>query len=153
LGLYYRVRSSKEINWVVQRNLQFLEDYLCTDSKRADCNSREWGVAMVSAEPGISLSELFRHAAEGMSRHDIYALIASRELFVDLGTAPLAEPERVHVFANREAAVAYCHVAQTAEATTDNCRGFSVHAGRTIGWPDVDDRKPWREDNQPAGRG
>jgi hypothetical protein len=27
LGLYYRVRSSREINWVLQRNLQFMEDY------------------------------------------------------------------------------------------------------------------------------
>jgi len=27
-GFYYRVRSSREINWVYQRNIQFLEDYL-----------------------------------------------------------------------------------------------------------------------------
>jgi len=27
-GLYYRVRSSAEIDWVFQRNIQFLEDYL-----------------------------------------------------------------------------------------------------------------------------
>ena len=26
-GLYYRVRSSVEINWTFQRNIQFLEDY------------------------------------------------------------------------------------------------------------------------------
>ena len=30
LGLYYRVRSSAEINWLFQRNVQFLEDYLRT---------------------------------------------------------------------------------------------------------------------------
>jgi len=134
LGLYYRVRSSREINWVLQRNLQFLEDYLCTDSHEANRNGREWGLAMVSAEPGIRLSELFRGAAEGVIRDDIYALIATRELFVDLGTAPLAEPERVHVFANREAAVACGHVVQSNEATTDNCGGFSVRAGHTIAW-------------------
>src|SRR6266702_7010257 len=75
-GLYYRVRSSKEINWVAQRNLQFLEDYLCTDSNQAGRNGREWGLAMVSTEPGISLADLFRHAAEGISRDNIYALIA-----------------------------------------------------------------------------
>ncbi|HEV2383327.1 MAG TPA: efflux RND transporter permease subunit [Terriglobia bacterium] len=67
LGLYYRVRSSNEINWVVQRNLQFLEDYLCTDFNRADRNGRQWGRAMVSAEPGISLSELFHRTAEGIN--------------------------------------------------------------------------------------
>jgi putative transposase len=27
-GMYYRVRSWAEINWVRQRNLQFIEDYL-----------------------------------------------------------------------------------------------------------------------------
>jgi putative transposase len=31
-GLYYRLRSSAEINWVFQRNLIFLEDYLRTES-------------------------------------------------------------------------------------------------------------------------
>lgn len=133
-GLYYRVRSSKEINWVVQRNLQFLDDYLCIDASQADRSGREWGLAMVSAEPGISLSELFRRAAEGISRDDIYALIATRKLYVDLGTAPLAEAERVHVFVNREAAVACGHAAQAAEAPTDNCRVFTVRAGLTVAW-------------------
>ncbi|MGO9274112.1 MAG: Mu transposase C-terminal domain-containing protein [Terriglobia bacterium] len=134
LGLYYRVRSSREINWVLQRNLQFLEDYLETNARQADRKGREWGLAIVSAEPGIRLSELFRRAAEGVSRDDIYALIGIRELFVDLGAAPLTEPERVRVFANREAAVAFGHVVQSNEATTDNCGGFSVRAGHTIAW-------------------
>jgi putative transposase len=89
---------------------------------------------MVSAEPGIRLSKLFRRTGEGVSRDDIYALIATRELYVDLGTAPLAEPERVHVFANGEAAVACGHIVQQAEATTDNCRESSVRAGHTIAW-------------------
>ena len=119
---------------MVQRNLQFLEDYLCTDSNQAGRNGREWGLAMVSAEPGISLSELFRRAAEGISRDDLYALIATRELYVDLGSAPLAEPERVHVFVNREAAVAYGYVVQGTEAPTDNCRGFSVRSGLVVAW-------------------
>src|ERR1700692_4149890 len=33
LGLYYRVRSSAEIDWVFQRNIQFLEDYLRADKQ------------------------------------------------------------------------------------------------------------------------
>jgi len=32
-GLYYRVRSSREINWLFQRNIQFLEDYFRTASE------------------------------------------------------------------------------------------------------------------------
>ncbi|PYV20390.1 MAG: hypothetical protein DMG27_23180, partial [Acidobacteria bacterium] len=46
----------------------------------------------------------------------------------------MAEPERVHVFVNREAEVAYGHVVQGAEAPTDNCRGFSVRAGLAVAW-------------------
>jgi putative transposase len=46
----------------------------------------------------------------------------------------LAEPERVHVFANREAAVAYGHVAQDSGTTIDGCRWFSLRAGHTIAW-------------------
>ena len=118
---------------MVQRNLQFLEDYLRIDSSQADRSGREWGLAMVSAEPGISLSELFRRAAEGISRDDIYALIATRTLYVDLGIAPLAEPERVHVFVNREAAVACGHAVQ-GKAPTDNSRAFTVRAGLTLAW-------------------
>src|SRR2546426_12544462 len=105
----------------MQRNLHFLEDYLCTDSNQADRNGREWGLAMVSTEPGISLSDLFRHAAEGISRDNIYALIASRELYVDLGTAPLTEPERGHVFVNRETAGSLGRCSPGCKATADNC--------------------------------
>jgi len=69
-----------------------------------------------------------------MSRDHIYTLIATRALYVDLGSAALAEPERVHVFANREAAVAYGHVAQDTATTIDDCRWFSLRAGHTIAW-------------------
>lgn len=40
-GFYYRVRSSRDINWVFQRNIQFLEDYL-----RADCSGPVAAVAI-----------------------------------------------------------------------------------------------------------
>lgn len=46
LGLGYRVWSSGEINWILQRNLQFLEDYLRCDPSGAaafvDLSSRLW---------------------------------------------------------------------------------------------------------------
>jgi len=103
-GLYYRVRSSGEINWVLQRNFQFFEDYLPTACAKADRRTRELALALVSPEPGISLSDLFRRTADRVTRDDIYTLIATGELYVDLGNAPLAESAIVRVFANREAA-------------------------------------------------
>ena len=59
LGLYYRVRSSRDINWVFQRNIQFLEDYLRADCSGPTTTVRENVLAFVSASPGITLSDLF----------------------------------------------------------------------------------------------
>lgn len=108
-GLYYRVRSSAEINWTLQRNLQFLEDYL-----RFDCASVTGFVgqaikATVNAEPGMLLSDLFERAKDVAKRDNVYLLIASGEVYVDLDAAAVVEPERVHVFADAETALAYQH--------------------------------------------
>jgi putative transposase len=117
-GLYYRVRSSAEINWVLQRNLQFLEDYL-----RFDCATVTGFVdqaikAVVRAEPGILLSILLERAKDVATRDDIYLMIASGEVYVGLGAAPVVEPERVRVFANAETAAANRHACPDLEYPT-----------------------------------
>jgi hypothetical protein len=58
LGLYYRVRSSAEINWVFQRNVQFMEDYLRADLTAIAAGSRDIVIAYVSANPGLTLNSL-----------------------------------------------------------------------------------------------
>ena len=68
LGLYYRVRSSAEIDWFFQRNIQFLEDYLRADSKEIAPASREIAVAYVSAMPGLPLEDLLKLASDSMAR-------------------------------------------------------------------------------------
>lgn len=108
-GLYYRVRSSEEINWVLQRNLQFLEDYLRFDHASVDGFVDQAVKAAVQAEPGILLSHLFERVNGVAKRDEIYLLIASGETYVDLGAAPMVEPERVRVFANPDTAAAHQH--------------------------------------------
>jgi hypothetical protein len=76
----------------MQRNLQVLEDYLRTDSARTNQRTREWALTLVSAEPGIALSELFLAAGESVSYDDVYALIAAGELWSHLPvTAPVPD--------------------------------------------------------------
>src|SRR5207249_9575375 len=60
LRLYYRVRSSADINATFQRNIQFLEDYFRAGSKELLPAIRENTVALVSATPGIRLEDLLR---------------------------------------------------------------------------------------------
>jgi putative transposase len=106
-GLYYQVRHSAEINWTLQRNLQFLEDYL-----RFDCASVTGFVdqairAVVEAEPGILLRDLLERVKDVAKHDDIYLLIASGGVYVDLGAAAIVEPETVRVFANADTAATY----------------------------------------------
>lgn len=96
-SLYYRVRSSAEINWLFQRNIQFLEDYLRATPKVSSF-SRERVLAQVAARPGCSLEDLFKATDDEVTRDEIYFLIATGDVFVDLQVSSLPEPEKVKLW-------------------------------------------------------
>jgi putative transposase len=107
LSLDYRVWSSAEINWILQRNLQFLEDYLRCDPTGAAGFVDPAIKAAIEAKPGILLRELLQGADCVQKPDEIYLLIATGGVYVDLSAAAIAEPEQVHVFANIDTAGAY----------------------------------------------
>jgi hypothetical protein len=105
LRLYYRVRSSGQIDWTYQRNIQFLEDYLRANSRTVDLPVQKLVLAWVATHKGSTLDDLFR-ATEGLaSRDDLYMLIARGIIQVNLSSAPLVDPQRVYVFANNRRTV------------------------------------------------
>ena len=110
-GLSYQLRSSAEINWVFQRNMLFLEDYLRAGAGVARSAVDETMRRLVAAQPGMTLQALLHHAAA--SADAIYGLIATARLYVDLDAVPLAEPARVPLFPDRDMALAYAHVHET----------------------------------------
>ena len=97
LGLYYRVRSAADINWLFQRNIQFLEDYLRA-TPEVNSRSRARILAQVAAQPGCSLADLFTATDGDVTRDEIYSLIATGDIFVDLQGASLPQPENVRVW-------------------------------------------------------
>jgi putative transposase len=106
LGLYYRVRSSAEIDWTFQRNLQFLDDYLRADPSAISVSSRETARAYVSAVAGLRLDKLLQATKEIVSADEIFGMIAANILYVNLHAAALAEPSHVEVYPSPEAALA-----------------------------------------------
>jgi putative transposase len=62
-GLCYRVRSSADIDWVLQRNLHFLEDYLAIDPGSIDQQSAKVILDLVKEQPGLNLAELVPNSA------------------------------------------------------------------------------------------
>jgi putative transposase len=106
LGFYYRVRSSADIHWVFQRNLRFLSYYLRADTASVKAPAKEEIVTLVTAHPGMTLDELL-HCVEKATSDDIYILLATEQLYIDVYAAPLAERERVHLFGSEQVARAW----------------------------------------------
>ena len=128
-GFFYRVRSSAEIDWGLQRNLLFLEDYLRVEMK--DLNEKVIGSAMsvVTEHPGVTLQELL---AIGKIPSDVvFAMIARGQLYVDLYAAPLAKPGRVRVFLDRETAQGYAVIASSFSGSNPF---VNVQLGAPVAW-------------------
>jgi hypothetical protein len=105
-GLDYRLRSSADIDWVLQRNLRFMQDYLAFDAPLVDKHSTDGILKLVEEQPGVHLAALVGQL-DNQSVDDIYGLIASNRIYIDLHAAPLAEPDRVRVFRDAETARAF----------------------------------------------
>jgi putative transposase len=132
-GVSYQLRSDREINWTLYRNRQFLRSYV----NQGYCVTEEITrslQATVVAHPGITLLELIQAVSES-SMDDINALIATRQLYVDLEQEPLAEPDRVHLFENAAIAQAYAIVVPCPiAATTGNLQILEIATGTELLW-------------------
>ncbi len=133
-GFFYRVRSSAEIEWVFQRNLRFLEDYLRSDCADVIEASTDEVIKIVSEQPGLQLDDLL-HRVRLASSDDVYRLIATEQIYVDLYSMPLPEPDRVRVYRDIESAKAYAvatAVAQQSRFARPN--QVEVNPGEIITW-------------------
>lgn len=100
-GLDFLVRSSSEINWILQRNLEFLEDYITADHIPEDQTIAKIKEAIIST-PGITILDLIQNAEEQFTSDDIYELIANNIIYIDLYNDLITEPESVKVYLNKE---------------------------------------------------
>lgn len=138
LGFSYRIRSSKEICWVFQRNILFLEDYVRADLDVMSSTVRERILACVHALPVLSLADLFQQTEDIATPDDIYHLIATGHLYVDLNAEPLAEPDAVRIFHSRDAAMH--HSPSTVENRPPLSSRHDLCSGATLLW----DSRRWR---------
>src|SRR6266487_343713 len=138
-GLFYRLQSSAQIDWVYQRNLRFLEDYLRFSRAPVSTEVNTAIRTLVRSKPALSLLEVL----EGLQTEtpdDVYALIASEQLYVDLSHTPLADAGHVQVFVDREQAAAYSTLSQSAFHLFPGSSSHSLVPGTLLWW----DGKPWR---------
>ena len=134
-GFYYRLRSEAGINWIWQRNIQFLEDYLRTDTPPVPVPTQQTICALVACKPGISLDCLRRQIEGVASADDIFTLIATDAVGVDLSSAPLVNLDQVRLFPSRDAALPDFHLSE-AKTSAENFSHTPVTlaAGQIIIW-------------------
>lgn len=107
-GLYYRLRSNAEVNWTLFSNLEFLHEYLVVGSELASTKYLRL-LDQVRQQQGMTLDTLLHE----QSADEVYLLIAQRQLYVNLQSERLVEPERVRVYTSRSAADAHQHLTMT----------------------------------------
>ncbi len=137
-GLRYQIRSSRETNQVYRRNLEFLEDYLRCSTLTVAETARDAVLAVVSKQPGITVAELIR-LSDSFGPDDVYGLIATGQLHIELRSLPLAEPERVPVFCQSEAVCAHANLTRIPPATAESKPFLSAAIGQAISW----DERRW----------
>ncbi|MFB2893294.1 Mu transposase C-terminal domain-containing protein [Aerosakkonemataceae cyanobacterium BLCC-F50] len=133
-GFYYCVRSDSKINWILQRNLLFLEDYYRAESLTVEESIFKSVLSLVWAQLGINLAELLNQSPTVKS-DEIYKLIVSEQLYVELNTAPLAEPDKCLVFGDRQTAIAHGLMVEPSNPTTPVISPvIDLAIGTTISW-------------------
>lgn len=136
-GLFYHLYTSVQIDWIYQRNLLFLEDYLRVNAPAVPEEQQEAIRTTVLRNPGLTLHQLLeKHPTEWADA--IYFLIVTDGLYVDLHAAPLAEPEKVRVFLNSK--MAHAHAVLTPiSPSVPRPQILQAAVGTSLLW----DGKPW----------
>jgi putative transposase len=100
LGLKYQVRTDAELHPIFIQNLMFLEDYLRFKADVTPPNP-ERVRERVKAAPGITLAALLA-AETALSANDVYVMVVTDQLYVDLKAVPLVEHGRVQLYPDRQ---------------------------------------------------
>ncbi|HET6976655.1 MAG TPA: DDE-type integrase/transposase/recombinase [Pyrinomonadaceae bacterium] len=133
LSIRYRIVSTDEINPIEARNIVFLEDYFRADRFSVTHRSRIYIAATVSSREGVLLSDLIIACADfQIDADDIYGLIITGDIYVDLESSVLAEPYAVPVFSNEEASV--CVKGQLAKARCSGPVTIDLQIGTRVVW-------------------
>lgn len=139
-GLGYRVRSSRDNDWVLIRNLNFLEDYLLPSCPMPSPEQRAAAVEQFRESPWMRLADLIK-ADPALPADMIYKLIANGDLYFDLRGTLLSDVEHALIFRDKVTADAF---AATLPATVTESQVGPMPVGMVSGARMAWDGKSWQ---------
>ena len=133
-ALKFRVRSDSEINWILSRNFQFLDDYLRAGPQNVSSDIKNIIFNIIKTSPGISLQDLIQ-SSNLYSADYVYNLIICNEIYVDLNTYLLSEPDRNPVFISVEQYHSFIN-SDINEQQQENCKPeiVRIDIGTNVMW-------------------
>lgn len=109
-GLKYHVRSDAQLDPIKIQNLIFLEDYVkFTSFVSPQIKTRV--LERVQEQQGITLAELLARL-DKVRANDLYSMIASEQLYVDLKASPLVDHSQVRLYSEKSSYDAYAEIEQ-----------------------------------------
>jgi transposase InsO family protein len=137
-GLFYEVFSSDQIDPIRQRNYTFLEDYLRIDNPQAPPEARNAIRSLIKANHGITLSELLDQTQPFVA-DDIYTLVASSDIFIDLSKYPIKDIHHTRLFLDQEMAEAYSVFSNAIPGAFSSSPFVNIAIGSSVMWDGI----PW----------
>lgn len=138
-GLGFKVRSTRETNWMLVRNLEFLSDYLQTKCPQPSQEAYYSIAKFFGGERWLLLQHLLEQ--QGVSADTVFSLIAYGFLIVDLEHELLSEPGFTNVCVDSLSAQIYQHQRQgSSKQAIVPLHTIRMASGTAIVW----DGSPWR---------
>lgn len=131
-GLDFIVYSSKDINWYLQRNLRFLEDYIIKAYVPLEYTVEKIKELIISS-PGVTLSELFDMIQDEFSADDIYSLIANNTIYIDLNNSLITDRDNTKVFLNKQQSKSFSIIENSKRNSSSNSM-IKVENGARFIW-------------------
>ena len=145
-GLHYKVRSSRENDWILLRNLVFLSDYLDADCPLPTVEQRRKTEQMFLERPWMPLIDLVR-ADAGLPADAVYKMIVDGDLYFSMRSQPLSELEYAIVYRDEISAEVYRLQSRPVTAQFDAAVPLNIEPGGSLLWAGT----PWRIENVGGG--
>ena len=137
--LKYHIRTDSELHPIFTQNLIFLEDYLRFNTN-IPLSITEQIFTTVQTTPGTTITATLA-SIPGVRANDIYAMIATEQLYVDLYAVPLVEHWRVQLYPDQQTHQAYTHLAiDTTQPHQQIPAPTELLPNTVLLW----DEKPWK---------
>lgn len=132
-GLYFRVRSSAEINLACYRNLEYLQDYFRSPTP-VNLEVENIILAIVHSQEGITFQEIVELRGS-FTADDINNMLASGGLYFDIHKDCFDDPRSVEIYSSRKQAEFRKGVA--IERYTTLPSPIEISVGKTLDWDGV----------------